>query len=728
VLAGIAVVSAAVTAYALVQRSAADREARETRARELASQAQRAIEEDPERAIMLALAAGDETSEPLPEAVSALQTATQSMRLVEVVDGVGGASLEYSPDGSMVAVDVAEGARTVELIDPADGDVLAEVETPYAPGFDGLAFDPGGAELVAAYTGSSGAPAIGRFAVPSGRAAEAFMGPAGSYEQISYHPDGHWLGAVRRYGDPAETEILVWAVDSPAAPISLGPGPAFGFLLGTTSVAIAGDEQGSLRVVDIETGDMVTSIEIPGVEVDSMAVDPTGDRVALRSRGTGQIVVLDLNRGEQVVTLDVTGAQSVEFSPDGRWLASGSFDNLVHLFETENLAETSLAGSPTLVGEVAFAPDSSRLASISAGQLRIWELGPDSHPALANFHASGPVSELVVGEGESTAIATIQSPDASVAVERIDLATGEGVEVADGLHFQPFNMGPLISADLHVAAGLDHELNTHVINLDSGADVELERCDVVRALDHSARLALIDGEILCAPEGGQVLPGPGVRSRVADLRTGRTVLDLGARDMWSGVFGPPTADGLPGLVAVLGSDGTVVVYRLPDGERVGSYTSGDGFPLAAAFTADGRRLAVTKDDGQLAMIDLARLADDPADAEVWTKAAHTGSVATVETSASGLIATTSFTGNVRLWSPDGAMIADLPVQLVDGAALAFAPGTDTLYYEDAGGVIRRFTPDTDELTALARSMLTREFTADECARYFPGEDCPVFAE
>ena len=58
---------------------------------------------------MLALAAGDETSEPLPESVSALQAATQSMRLVDVVDGVGCGSLEYSPDGALVAVDRAEG-------------------------------------------------------------------------------------------------------------------------------------------------------------------------------------------------------------------------------------------------------------------------------------------------------------------------------------------------------------------------------------------------------------------------------------------------------------------------------------------------------------------------------------------------------------------------------------------------------------------------------------------
>jgi hypothetical protein len=137
---------------------------------------------------------------------------------------------------------------------------------------------------------------------------------------------------------------------------------------------------------------------------------------------------------------------------------------------------------------------------------------------------------------------------------------------------------------------------------------------------------------------------------------------------------------------------------------------------------------VTKDTGRLAVIDLARLEINQADAEVWTKAAHTGSVMQVVTSASGLIATADFAGTVRVWSQDGTLVADLPVNLESGSALAFAPGTDTLYFEDGDGVIRRFTPDTDQLTALARSLLTREFTHDECARYFPGEKCPTFAE
>ncbi len=368
VLVGAVVVTAAVAAYALVQRSAAERVGHETRARELAGQAQLAIEEDPERAIMLALAASETTGEPLPESISALQAATQSMRLVDKVDGVAYESLEYHPDGSMVAVDHGAGGTTVDLIDPANGDVLSNVETGHRIGFDGLAFNPGGAEMAVANGAPSGDTAIGRFEVPSGRTAGAFSGPAGSgsYEHVSYHPEGKWVGAVRKDTDGPGREVVVWAVDAPDAPISLGPGKAFVFLPGTTSVVIArGDDGGSLAVVEIETGDLARTIETPGIEVDWMAIDPAAHRLALLSVTGHRVVILDLDRDEQVADFVVTGWQTAEFSPDGRWLAIGSWDNIVHLFETENFAESSLPGSPTLAAGLAFAPDSSRLASIS---------------------------------------------------------------------------------------------------------------------------------------------------------------------------------------------------------------------------------------------------------------------------------------------------------------------------------------------------------------------------
>ena len=68
----------------------------------------------------------------------------------------------------------------------------------------------------------------------------------------------------------------------------------------------------------------------------------------------------------------------------------------------------------------------------------------------------------------------------------------------------------------------------------------------------------------------------------------------------------------------------------------------------------------------------------------------------------------------------------MPTHQADDPTFAFAPGTDTLYYEDGDGVIRRFPIDIDEVTDLARSLLKRGFTQQECDRFFPGEECPTF--
>ena len=105
--------------------------------------------------------------------------------------------------------------------------------------------------------------------------------------------------------------------------------------------------------------------------------------------------------------------------------------------------------------------------------------------------------------------------------------------------------------------------------------------------------------------------------------------------------------------------------------------------------------------GQLVVIDIAALerGAEREDVVAWTVAAHTGSVQTVSVSESGLIATGSSAGNVRVWSADGELVAEIAHRPDDPPTLAFAPGTDTLYYEDGDGVIRRFVLDPDEICA-----------------------------
>ncbi len=146
------------------------------------------------------------------------------------------------------------------------------------------------------------------------------------------------------------------------------------------------------------------------------------------------------------------------------------------------------------------------------------------------------------------------------------------------------------------------------------------------------------------------------------------------------------------------------------------------------MSPDGSRVALLMGSGRLVVLDVARIVDgdDQADAVVFERLAHAAGSKTVAFSNSGLIATGSSLDGIRVWSPDGKLVVSVTTHQVDPPTFTFAPGTDTLYYEDGNGVVRRFTIDVEEITQLARSVLTRGFTPEECARYFAGETCPAF--
>jgi WD40 repeat protein len=742
VLAAALVLATAGAGVALVQRNNADeqaaiaeeqrqdaaRQAAERRSGELAGLATLAIEEDPERAILLGLTAAERTDEPSAEILSALHRATQSNRLISRFEDVMQSSMDLSPDGLLVAVDRLDRSG-YKLIETASGRTIADVTTDYDVTDNGLAFDPTGSTVSVAHDNSAdpSVPAVELFDVGSGRPVRSLAGPPNFYCcTLQYDSTGRWFGALLGSGSAA-----VWDVAAGGSPKLFGPAYDFEFVSdGTGSSIVVGDGT-VLRVFDIATGQQIREIDTPaGVEYWDFEIDQSGKLAALVSMLARRVDVVDMETGEVRKSLELRDPLFAKFAPDGRTLAITGEDGLIRLYDTEDFIERiRLTGSSGAATQIFFAPDGSRAVSASTGEVRVWDISPIGPRALGNFHVSGDlVDRLGVAADESVAYATLYTNAGDLSsVHRVDMRSGTDDEVlSDVRHY--FSTRPLVSPDLSVAATLDDDYVSELIQLHGGRSTRLARCESVRAFDRGGRVAAVDTYLLCEERGQEATNA----SRIIDLETGETLVDLKDVAIYAATFGPPVDDGLPRSAAVVERTlpSPVTLYDLATGDAVGTLVpdADDNFVESLAMSPDGRRLALLMQSGRLIVLDVERIeaGDDQSGAIVFDVVAHTAGSKAIDVSTSGLIATGSSADGIRVWSPDGELLASVPTHQEDPPTFTFAPGTDTLYYEDGGGVVRRFAIDLDETARLARSLLTRGFTPQECARYFPDEPCPKF--
>ncbi|MCA2700410.1 MAG: hypothetical protein IM500_08185 [Microcystis sp. M179S2] len=321
---------------------------------------------------------------------------------------------------------------------------------------------------------------------------------------------------------------------------------------------------------------------------------------------------------------DVT---SVNFSPDGKTLVSGSWDKTIKLWNVETGQEIrTLKGHDNWVNSVNFSPDGKTLVSGSADKtIKLWNVetgqeirtlkGHDSYVLSVNFSPDGKT--LVSGSWDKT-------------IKLWNVETGQEIRTLKGHHGNVISVNFSHDGKTLVSGSWDGTIK--LWNVETGQEIRTlhGHDEPVNSVNFSS-----DGKTLVSGSDDKTI-------KLWNVETGKEIRTLKGHDyrVTSVNFSPD------GKTLVSGSDDkTIKLWNVETGQEIRTLKGHDNWVTSVNFSPDGKTLVSGSDNKTI------KLWNGSTGQEIRTLKGHDDNVNSVNFSPDGkTLVSGSADNTIKLWN------------------------------------------------------------------------------